>query len=55
MMAVRGGHLEMVKLLVWELADFRLKNDDGATALGWALRVKRSDIEGHLRQAGATE
>jgi ankyrin repeat protein len=55
MMAVRGGHLETVKMLVWEVAELDLKNHDGATALQWAIKSQRQDIVAHLKQAGAKE
>jgi len=55
MMAVRGGHLDTVKLLVWEFAELEVENDDGATAMDWALRNKRQDIVAHLKQAGAKQ
>ena len=44
-----------VKLLVWEVANVSAKNQDGATALQWANRIKRKDISDLLRQAGARE
>jgi len=53
MMAVRGGHLDTVKLLVWEVAELDVTNDDGATALQWAHRSNRQDIISRLKQAGA--
>ena len=53
MMAVRGGDLETVKWLVWEVADLEVKTIDGATALSWAEKFDLKEIAAHLRQAGA--
>jgi ankyrin repeat protein len=53
MMAVRGGDLETVKWLVWEVADLEVQTIDGATALSWAEKFDLKEIAAHLRQAGA--
>ncbi len=55
MMAVRGGNIETARLLLWEVADAKIKNDAGATALQWALKSGHTDLAALLRQAGATE
>ena len=55
MMAARGGHLETVKLLLWEVANPNLKTDSGGTALNWAMKAGNTDIADLLKQAGAKE
>jgi hypothetical protein len=55
MFAARGGHVEMVRLLLSRSADPNAKADSGATALKWALQAQNTDIAGLLRKAGATE
>ncbi len=55
MMAVREGHFDTVRLLVWEVADVSIRNAAGATALQWAERAKREDIVTLLQQAGARD
>ena len=53
MLAVHGKKAETVKLLVSYGFDVNAKNEKGETALAWAKRDKREDIEVILRQAGA--
>ena len=52
MVAVRGGYLEMVNLLLKARADVNKANENGDTALDFALRTQNSDIAAVLRKAG---
>jgi ankyrin repeat protein len=53
MMAVRGGHGATVDLLLARGADVNQRNQNGATALGWAVRSGFEAIEQALRARGA--
>ena len=55
MIASRQGHLETVRLLLWEDSDPQIRTDSGATALQWALKAGNSEIAKLLQQAGAKE
>lgn len=53
MLAVHGKKPDTVKLLVSYGFDVNARNEKGETALAWAKRDRREDIEVILRQAGA--
>jgi len=53
MMAVRGGHVETVDLLLAKGADANLRNQNGASALAWATRGGFDTIEKALVKRGA--
>jgi len=55
MMAARDGHLETVKLLLWEVANPNIKSESGATAMAWARKAGNTEITSLLKQAGAEE
>lgn len=49
MMAARGGHLEVVKLLIEEGADVDVKNDNDQTAADWAEATRNTEIAKLIR------
>ena len=53
--AVRRGNPALVELLLKHGADVNRGDKHGLSALGWALRLNKSDIALALREAGATE
>jgi serine/threonine-protein phosphatase 6 regulatory ankyrin repeat subunit B len=53
--AARGGHDEVVQILLVAKADARAKNRDGKTALMLASEGGHDQVVRRLRQAGATE
>jgi ankyrin repeat protein len=52
-MAVRGANADAVTMLVARGADVNHRNENGATALGWARRGGFDAIEKTLLRAGA--
>jgi hypothetical protein len=52
MMAVRGGKLDTVDLLISRGANPNVRNDAGASALDWARREGFAKIEERLKRAG---
>lgn len=52
MVAARGGHIEVVKLLLANRADPNKTLESGDTALDLALRSQNTDIGDLLRRAG---
>ena len=48
MHAVKNGKLDMVKALINAGADILTKNDASKTALDYAVRYKRKDIQVYL-------
>jgi len=44
MLAVRSGHLELVRELLDRGAEIHAKDADGKTALGWASRTNHQDV-----------
>lgn len=53
--ATRLGNTAMVKLLVERGADLNLGDKHGVTALGWAMKLGKSEIAELLKKAGAAE
>ena len=49
--ALRFGHMEVVQLLLKNQADPTVENENGETAVDWALK-RNTDIEAILREAG---
>jgi len=50
MMAVKDGHLEVVKLLLDANAEINIKDIDGTTAIAWATKSGFLEIKGLLEQ-----
>jgi len=50
--AARFGHIEVIKLLLKNKADPTLANENGDTAIDWALKSDSTDIADLLRAAG---
>ncbi len=48
----RFGHIEVIKLLLKNKADPTLANENGDTAIDWALKSDNTDIADLLRAAG---
>ena len=55
MMAIHEHHPDTARLLIAHGADVSLRNQDGATALSWAMRGNESDTVKELRRVGARE
>ena len=55
MMAVREGKGSTVELLIAKGADVNRRNQNGASALEWALRGNEKKMAEQLRRAGAKE
>jgi hypothetical protein len=51
--AAAGGHLECVEALLAAHADPNIRNDDGKSALDWAVILKYTAVADALRRAGA--
>jgi ankyrin repeat protein len=54
-MAVREGKGPVVTLLMAKGADVNKRNQNGATALSWAIRGNEKAMAEALKRAGATE
>ena len=50
--ASRFGHIDVVHLLLKNQADPTVENENGETAVDWALKSANTDIEAILREAG---
>ncbi len=55
MMAVREGKAGTATLLMARGADVNVRNQNGATALAWALRGNEKALAEQLKRAGARE
>jgi ankyrin repeat protein len=49
MVASEAGFVEAVELLLLNGADVHLKDNDGLTALDWAIRMRKPSVEAVLR------
>jgi len=53
MAAIVGGHLGIVKLLVWQGAEVNAEDEQGKSALSLAESKKRKEIIRFLKREGA--